>query len=720
MQSTISFRTLLALQISFYALGAGGAFAEDPLTRLGTIVLTATGETPADTSDEILIGKMKSAAKTDTPVLETPQSVVTVTRKQIDEQNPQTVSEALRYTAGVLSDRDSNTRYDSVFLRGFGSFGTSTSYVHFLDGLKLPRSQAFAQTSIDPWLLDRLEVLKGPSAVLYGQTSPGGLVNQVSRSPAAEAFNEAFIEMGSDGRMQAGLTSRGAFTSDGRLQYSITTIGRKSDTRYDGVEEKRFAIAPALTWKPDTNTTLIVSGYYQKDPEGGYFNSLYPDFLAPTAYRSYLDRELNIGDPDFDSFEREQYGIGYAFEHRFTDVVALRSKLRYSSLETDFRSLQMAGAIDDNGDIPRQALRSIEDADGVSFDNQMELRFSTGDVRHTVLAGFDYQESESNWQYLYGAASSLNVVSPVYGQPIGTLTTIIDSNQKLRQTGVYLQDQMEFGSFRASLGLRHDWTDQDTENRLTDTMSGQSSEATSYRLGLLYLFDNGLAPYASYSTSFEPVVGTDINGDAFEPTKAKQFEVGLKYQPQGFDALFTVSAFDIRQKNALVTDPTSIYFNVQEGEIRSRGIEIEARGNVTRNLELIAALTLLDTELTETTDVANLGKRPQAVPEHFGSLWANYRFNGGALNGLGLGGGVRFVGSSYADSANTVKADGYTLVDAALRYDFGVHNLQMKGLEATLNVTNLFDKDYYSSCSSNYYCQFGNGRMVTAGLHYKW
>lgn len=696
----------------------GVAAAQQQTTRLDTIVVDGEGASPTSTSDHVLLKTTRSATKTATPVVETPQSVTTITRRQIDEQSPQTVGEALRYTAGVLSDRDSNHRYDSIFLRGFGAFGTATSYVNYLDGLKLPRGQAFAQPSIDPYLLDRIDVLRGPSALLYGQMSPGGLVNQVSRAPSGQPFNEVRVEGGTDGRLQGGLTSRGPLTEDGSLQYGISAVGRLSGTRYEDVDEKRFGIAPSISWQPDADTTLTISGFYQNDPEGGYFNSLYPRFLAPEAYRPYLSRSLNIGDPSFDSFEREQYGLGYRFEHLFNDNLAVRSNLRYFHVDTDFRSLQMAGPLDANGNIPRHALRSIEDVGGISFDNQAEFNFDTGAVQHTVLAGIDYQNSKSNWQYLYGGAPSLNVLNPIYGQPIGPLATIIDSGQKLRQTGVYLQDQMSFGSFRAVLGIRHDWTQQDTDNRLAGISTNQSSEATSYRAGLLYLFDNGFAPYASYSTSFEPVIGVNSAGSPFVPSKAQQYEVGLKYEPPGLDALFTLSAFDIRQQDALV--PDLLGFNVQEGEIRSRGVEFEARGNLTSNFELIAALTLLDTKLTETAIPGNVGNRPQAVPDYYGSVWANYTFYSGALEGLAIGGGIRFVGSSYADNANTVRADGYTLVDAALRYDFGARNPNLKGLEGTLNVTNLFDKDYYSSCSSDIYCQYGNGRQVLAGLRYKW
>ena len=421
-------RVVLFGTTSLFALLAPAAAQEQP-TQLEKIVVEGESGSPATTTDRVLQKSATTATKTGTPVAETPQSVTTITRKQIDEQNPQTVGEALRYTAGVLSDRDSNSRYDSIFLRGFGSFGTATSYVNYLDGLKLPRGQAFAQSAIDPYLLDRIDVLKGPSALLYGQVSPGGLVNQVSRMPSAQPFNEVRIEGGTDGRLQSGLTSSGPLTQDESLQYGISAVGRLSGTRYEDVDEKRFAVAPVISWRPDADTTLTISGYYQNDPEGGYFNSLYPSFLAPGAYKALLNRDLNIGDPSFDAFKRKQYGIGYRFEHRFDEAVTVRSSLRYSHVDTDFQSLQMAGPLDANGLIPRQALRSIEDVGGVSVDNQAEFHFDTGTIQHTVLAGIDYQNVGSDWEYRYGSAPPLDVVNPVYGQPIGPLTTIINNGQ---------------------------------------------------------------------------------------------------------------------------------------------------------------------------------------------------------------------------------------------------------------------------------------------------
>lgn len=700
------------------AILASGMVAAQSNTVLPPLVIEGQA-TPKSSEDDILVKATTSATKTATPVIETPQAVSTVTRKQLDDQNPLTVRDALNYTSGVLSGIDATSRYDSVFMRGFGGFGLSTNAVNFLDGVKLPRGQAFAIPSVDPFLIDRIDVLKGPSALLYGQTSPGGMINQVSRAPDAEPYNEARLEGGSFDRLQGGITSRGKIDEAGLWHYGVSAVGRTAGTRYKDVDEERVGFAPSIAWTPSEDTRLVLRGFYQNDPEGGYFNSLYPSELAPAAYRRYLNRDLNIGDPSFDSYEREQYGAGYSFEHRFNDWLRFGSTLRYSTIDLDFKSLQMAAPITAGGLIARNAVHSIEDVQGTSFDNHAQFNFATGGIKHEALAGIDFQHSQSDWTYLFGAATPLDVTNPVYGTPVGPLATFIDNRQTLQQTGLYLQDQISLGNLRVLLGSRYDWTKQETENRLASSTSTQKSGAASYRAGLTYLFDSGFAPYVSYSTSFDPTVGVDATGRAFDPTEARQWEAGLKYQPGFMDALFTLSAFHIRQENVL--SPGAVPgFSVQQGEVRSRGIEFEARGKLIDNLDVIGAFTLLDTEVTESTVATTVGKRPQAAPKYYGSLWASYGFDTGFLDGLTLGSGVRFVGGRFADDANTIKTSGYTLVDMAVRYDLGKLSTSMNGAEATLNVSNLLDTEYYASCSSTFYCQHGNGAQVLAGMRYRW
>lgn len=692
-------------------LWGGAAAAQDSVIVLDPIILEAD---VVDTSSSYTLPEMRSATKTDTPVVETPQALTVLTRKQFDDQNTQTVGQALRYTAGVLSEVDASTRYDSVFLRGFGGFGTASSFVSSLDGLPLPRGQAFGQSSVDPFLLDRVDVLKGPSALLYGQSSPGGLVNMVSRAPDGSSGGEARLEFGSHGRALVGGAQHGVLDDSGTLQYSLTGLARYAGSRYDDVEESRLSIAPTLVWAPTDQTRYTFGAYFQRDPEGGYFNSTYPGSLAPD-FAADLNRDLNMGDPSYDSFDRTQWGITTGVEHALSANLTLRSRLRYGHVDVDMDAIQHAGSISATGDLARLAVQSREKVSNFAWDTNLEYETFTGAVKHRILLGADLNRNDSDWQYNYALAPSLDVTNPSYTGVSGPFAALTDNRQITTQKGLYLSDQMSVGNFRAVLGLRRDWIDIENQNRLTNTVSEQSSDKTSYRAAVLYHFDNGVAPYASYATSFQPEIGVSESGSAFVPTESEQYEVGVKFQPEGLDALFTVAAFDLTQKN-VKTPGATLGTYIQTGEIRSRGLEFEARGQVTSQLELITALTLLDTEVTKSTTASIIGNRPQAVPDHFGSIWANYAFD----SGFELGGGVRFVGASFGDDANTLKADSYLLVDMAMRYDLGHLGGIWNGTEATLNVRNLLDETYYSSCSFNVYCQYGEGRTITAGLRKTW
>nr|WP_242698808.1 TonB-dependent siderophore receptor [Alteromonas sp. 5E99-2] len=679
---------------------------------------TTNLETITVTSERYLEEVATSATKTNTSVIETPQSIVTITRAQIDHQNSQTVSEALRYSSGVLSDVESTSRNDSVFLRGFGGFGTSTTLVSFLDGLRLPRGQAFAQFSIDPFLLDRIEIIKGPSAVLYGQISPGGLINQISRKPTYETENTLRAELGSNNRYQVGITSRGAIDEEGKFTYSLASIGRKSGTRFDNVDEERVAVAPSLTWNPSSDTSLTVGGFYSSDPEGGIFNSALARDLAPEAYRSALGPNLNFGDAGAEGFDREQYGIGYELDHHYNNI-SLHSALRYSHIDIDFAGVQFIAPLTTEGLLPRAAIQSDENAKGVNADNRILVNFSTGAVNHQFMVGVDYLRNTADWLYSFGQATSLDVVNPVYNQPVGPFVDIVDNSQTQTQTGFYIQDQIDIANWRLTLGARHDSAELETYDNFTDTVSEQKDTEVSYRAGLLYLFDFGLAPYISYSTSFEPTIGVGEDGNEFQPTTARQFEAGIKYQPSKTSILVTSSIFDIEQDNVL-TPSSTFGFSVQDGKIRSRGLEFEVRGNVTENLELIASSTWLDTEVTESSVQSVVGKRPQAVPERFASVWASYRIPVGPLTGLNVGGGVRYVSDSYGDDLNTLRSPSYTVFDLALRYNLKEINPSWDGIDLTFNVSNLFNKEYYTSCSFDIYCQFGNLRQTLVGINYEW
>ncbi|CAH1677398.1 Ferrichrysobactin receptor [Hyphomicrobiales bacterium] len=716
------------------ALTAGVAFGALILAWPGAVLAQSGDAISLDTIDVqgerangpvqgYVATRSATGTKTDTPLIRTPQSISVVTRDQVEAQGAQSITQALRYTSGVAAEvRGTASRFDIPYIRGFGS---PTDPVQFLDGMRLLRGGGYAFPQIDPYAIERIEFLKGPSSVLYGGSMPGGLINLVSKRPTATPQHEVQMLYGSHDRMQAAFDLSGPVLDDKTLLYRVVGLARKSDTQVVHTKEERAFIAPSFTWAPTADTTLTVSGSYQHDPEGGYYGVLPTVGSLWRSPAGPIRRSFNDGDPAFSSFDRKQAMIGYQFEHRFNDMWTLRHNIRYLDLTTATRDVTTNGLLADGHTIPRYGLGQDESIRGLTSDLQLEARFDTGWLRHKALFGFDYVHSDWRQTRKYGGAPSIDYLNPVYGIATNLLLApITNQRQKLDQAGLYLQDQISFDRWTLVLSGRRDSVDMTTDNYLNNMRQKQKDDAYSGRIGLIYNFDSGVAPYASYSTSFLPVSGTDAGGNAFRPTTAEQYEVGVKYQPVGHNALFTLAYFDITQQNVVTAlNPLVRY---QNGEQRSRGVEFESKFAVTENINLIGAFTHIKAEVTRGLG-ADVGDAPVGVPNYTASLWADYAFGPGSLHGLKIGGGVRYVGETvggYAPNAfvaSPVRLDvpGYTLVDAMISYDFSKSYPSLKGFTAQLNVSNLFDKTYVT-CLANNFCNYGFGRTVYASLNYRW
>ncbi|PWC28621.1 TonB-dependent siderophore receptor [Teichococcus aestuarii] len=672
-----------------------------------------------------------TGSKTDTPLIEAPQSVGVVTRDQVDDQAALSVSQALRYTAGVLGEVRPSARYDSVFVRGFGGQGTGAAFVNFLDGLRQGRGLYFGVPNTDPWLLERIEVLRGPASVLYGQTGVGGLVNLVSRRPTADHVNEVRIEAGSNALLQTAFDLGGALTEDGRYTYRLTGIARKSGTQYDHVEEERIAIAPAFTWRPDDSTTITLLASYQHDPEGGFYNFVPASGTVLANPNGRIPRNFFGGDPAYDKYYRTQAAIGYQLEHRLDDVWTVRQNFRYAHIDAEVNVLSVRSVGADQRTGTRSATFVSDHANAFALDNQAQASFTTGALRHTALFGIDWQRTSARARQglRTQGVPGIDLFRPVYYQSIPAILTDPSglTNQNIDQLGFYAQDQVALGRWRFNVGLRYDRASIGTTTHTTTGADAgslsQFDDALTWRVGGLYLFDNGLAPYASYSTSFLPNTGTQApqrGGGTFEPTTGEQYEVGVKYQPPGMNSFIQASAYHITQQNVLTQDPVYLTGSIAQGEIRSRGIELEGRASLTANLDLIGAYSYIDAEITKSNNAGVAGSRVPQVPNHMASGWANYSFTEGPLRGLSLGGGARYVGSTYGNDTNTFKVDAVTLFDAALRYDLGARFERAKGLEFAVNAQNIADKDYVASCSSVTACYYGNGRLILGSVRARW
>lgn len=671
-------------------------------------------EGSADGSVGYVPGRSSAGTKLDTPLMQTPQSISVVTRQQMVDQNVQSVSQALRYTPGIVSEQRglNEDTLEYLYSRGFQA-------ETYLDGLRLPAT-GFNIATRDAYLIDRVESVRGPSSVLYGQSPPGGLVNIVSKQPVDTPLREVFFQTGNYNRLQAGFDLGGPLNADKTLLYRLTGVGLKTDTQIDGIEQERVAIAPAITWRPNEDTRLTILGSYQKDPRAGIYNNVVAAGTVLPGVR--ISRSFNPGDPGYDRFSKEEASVGYSLEHRFNENWQFRQNVRYLYNDISISQVGLDGLTPDGLALRRSSYLNIGTVNALTIDNQMVANFDTGPLRHKAIFGFDYQRTQYDHYYIAGgAAPNLSLLNPVYFQTIERPTNIFatSNKQRLQQAGVYAQDQVTLGKLTVVGGLRQDWASTRTLAYKTAIVTDSDSHALTGRIGAIYNFDNGLAPYVSYSTSFQPLGGTTDKGSPLKPTEGTQYEIGLKYQPPGHNSYFTVSAFDLRQTNVTVSNSLYLGSVTQTGEVRSRGVELEARAYLTDNLQAIASYTYTDIENTKAT--ANIqGKSPAGIPRNSASLWLSYDMPGTFLPGLKLSGGVRFVGSSYGDNINSFKVPSYTLVDLGVQYDVGPQIPQLKGLTAAVNVSNLFDKEYISSCIASAFCTFGSGRLVLASLRYRW
>jgi len=717
---------VLALGLSPRALMAEDAGKPVSAPSLGTVILDnvqidAT-RTPFDSEvDGLVVRQSTTGTKTSANIAEVPQSISVVSRKQIEQQQAQTVAQALKYTPGVFADSRADGLFDGLFIRGFGGFGGLANFSKLLDGLPLQAGQYLATPAVDAYLLDRIDVLKGPASVLYGQASPGGVVNMVSKRPTQVPHHEIEVQAGNRGREQIATDHSGPIDDEGLWSYRVTSLSKKADTQISHTEEQRTAIASSLTWRPNDDSSLTILASYQKDPSS-YYTAWVPAQGLQSG--SKIPRHFNPGEPAIDAYDREQTLFGYEFSHRFNDTWTFRQNSRYMDLNSEYKGVVIDYSNPYSATVPgelnRLADHSVEKQQSFSVDNQLEANFSSGPFEHTLLTGLEYDQARSSIRLGRSFdVPGISYLNPVYAESVILPALSSHTVQKPVQTGLYVQDQVKWNKWTVLAGLRRDWIKTATEDKVAGSVSHVSDQALTGRFGVVYSFDNGLSPYASFSNSFEPVIGTDVKGQAFKPTKGEQYEVGIKYQPEGWDSFVTLSAFQIKQENVRTTDPDNAFYYVQTGEVRVRGAELEMHANPTAQISLLAGYSILDPEVLKDTTKSNEGNRPVSVPLSQASSWVDYTFKG-TFEGLTSGVGIRRIGKSYGDTQNDFSVSAYTLIDAAVRYDFGHAVPALRGWSTAVNFSNLTDKHYIASCFTAGGCFYGTGRTALASLKYIW
>ena len=662
--------------------------------------------------------------KTDTPLKEIPQSVSVVGAEQIRDQNAQSLQDALRYVPGVVADAYGfDSRTDSAFIRG-------TEAAEYLDGLRRTFNYYSYNYRIDPYFMERIEVLRGPASVLYGQAPVGGIVNSVSKRPEQEQGGEIGVEYGTFDFKQVKFDTTGLVTSDGKWSYRLTGVARDADTQVDYVDDDRYAIQPAITYRPDNNTSITLLGNFQKDKTGSS-SQFFPivGTLSPNVNGRRIPRENFAGEPG-DHYDTDVASGTLMVEHKFNSAFKLNHVSRYADIHNNYDSTYAAFWLPymdaDQEVVQRTRWRAITDTQVFNQDTNLEAKFSTGLVTHKVLGGVDY----ANFRASQGTASAddvdgFNVYNPVYGQGkwkgtdcngnsydgIGTSLPSLEicsfADQKVTQTGLYVQDQMRLGNWIAVLGMRKDWIE-----NAADGVDTQKDDAITYRAGLMYEFASGFTPYVSYGESFVPVVGKTAplrGGSTFDPQEGRMYELGFKYQPTGAQWMINSAIYDIAESNRLVGDDIYTGFSVQTGAVSIRGFEIELTGQVTENLKVVGGYSYTDAQYDDGTLVD--GNQIESVPYHLASMWGVWEFDQPYLNGWSVGAGVRYIGASW-DSSNTIETPDVTLFDAMIAYE-------EEDWRWSINAKNLEDKEYLSTCLGRGDCWYGTARTITTGLTYK-
>ncbi|MFC4258207.1 TonB-dependent siderophore receptor [Marinobacter lacisalsi] len=642
-----------------------------------------------------------SVLKVDVPLAETPQPASVVNREELDDRNVQSLDESFRYRSGVVSGHygaDNDTDWFKV--RGFDQ-------ATYQDGLRIYR-EGYYQWLPETFGLERVEVFKGPASILYGEAPTGGIINAVSKRPSDQASGIVEVQAGNRDHRQLNIDTTGPLTD--RVSYRLVGVYKDREGDLDHTENERYYLAPSLAVELTDQTRLTLLSSLQKD-DGVPVNAFKLPYgtVDDTPYGK-VDTSTNLGQPGYDKNERTQVAVGYELEHALNQQWSFLQNLRYNRLDLELRSSY--ASYQDPGN-PRNVVQGVVyregTTDGLTVDNRLAGHFFTERTENILLVGVDYQnlsgEGEQYDDFL--GFGTVDMFDPVYGNytPV-TDTQLMDSDTDKEQIGAYVQNQLRIDDrWVLMASARHDWAETEAQTGANTQKSDDSQWSLSG--GVMYLADNGLSPYVSYSESFQPLLATETDGDLYEPLEGKQLEAGVKYAPTWLDGYVSAAVYELTEENSLVQEGQR---TVQEGEKQSRGFELEGNAYLTDEWQLTLAYTYTDAE-DKNDEVLN---QLPLIPRHRAAIWTDYSL-AAWVPGLSVGGGLRYNGESVGHSssgATRIEVDAYTVADLMARYDFS------RNWRAQVNVNNLTDEEYVASC--DYYCYYGESRSVIGSLSYRW
>lgn len=705
---------MLGLTLTSMMAQAQTSSDNDNRQTLGTVIVRGqapAGDGPLDGYSAV---NSNAATKTATPLINTARTVNVVGRQQMEDQGATNVNDALLYTPGVFTQlAGASKRSDTISLRGFHGGDVDNT---FLDGMRLQSDPgSYSAMQIDPFFLERIDVVKGPSSSLYGRSMPGGIVNFTTRKPQQKQQGLFRVFAGSHGHRGAGVDVTGALPDKQLGEYRLTAIGDQTNTQYDDVESKRYAIMPQVNFHLGENTDLLLSAILQHDPSAGYHGSV-PYDVAHHVKSSWSDV-----DKDNNDFDRKQHIFSYDLTHRFNDHLKFNSRARYTDMDVTMSQVAQYGKASENPlRLGRTYYGSRENLHAFSTDNNLQWDFNTGPIEHQVLFGGDFQRMKNS---LYFTSATASTIDPYHFSHENGLTSGItkgaNETHRIQQGGVYLQDQMKWNRVHLSLGGREDWLDRKYHQVGTGTDS-RSDHKFSANASLLYAFDNGISPYYSFSQATDPSPDSVVDGAVPPPTDSEQHEIGVKYQPNGTDDLYQVAFYNLVQKNVQQRTGVSPIVYSGVGDIRSRGIELSANTHITSKLRAIASYSYNKQSYRSNSSSFQKGQTPYLSPKQMASLWMQYDFPKGVRAGVGeryVEGADFYDSSSQSTAATRHKSASYALTDAFISTDLGQWTSALQGASLQLNVTNLFNR-HYLSCLDSTYCYFGDQRNIVATMNY--
>lgn len=652
--------------------------------------------------------RARTATKSDMPINETAQSISVVSSEQIRDQSAQTFADTLKFVAGVDAGQRGRRGLDDFSIRGF----VQSDYV-LRDGMRMFYDTAWVQS--EPFGFERVEIMKGPASVLYGQTGPGGFANVVSKRPTDQPLATVGLTLGNYDQQQWTADFSDALNRDGTLRYRLVALTSESNDQVDFVDRSRTYIAPSLTWDIGDRTSITVLTSYQKShyvPVRG----LPAEGTVLSNPNGRIPFSRFVGVPGLDKYETEMSLLGYEFSHMFNDTFTFRQHVRYNTFNVDGAFTDTTNGLTANklNYQRRLNVRNLS-AQMWTMDNQLAARFNTFGVKHDLLMGADILHYNMGRTFTNRNVSALNLYQPNYAAAVVGAPVVVagsTGSDMARQTGLYLQDIIKVGDgWNLQLGVRHDETDL-LQTRVNNTRTKSDPSKTTGKAGLLYAFESGWSPYLSYSESFLPLTGNTADGSPFKPETGEQREAGIKYESPDHQFGTSFAVYDLKRQNVTTTDPNNTSFSIQTGEQRHKGFEFETTGQLTDRLNAVATYTYIDAEITKST-TNTLGKRPILVAKNMANVWLRYDLYGW-VQGLGIGAGARHIGEQAGDAQNSFDVPSYTLFDAGLYYN-------TVSWRFALNARNLANKQYIAGCASINQCYPGDPRtvMLTANYSFK-